>query len=90
MKIIDEIIRIQAIFQYAFVVQFFIDKKDLPKWKKVKFPIEMKQENGNFKYLAGNFETLAQANAARKKMRRLGFKGAFVVAYQAGKRVETK
>lgn len=65
-------------------------KTNSSKWKKLKFPIEMKQENGNFKYLAGNFETLAEANAARKKMRRLGFKGAFVVAYQAGKRVKTK
>lgn len=60
------------------------------KWKKVKFPIEMKRENGNFKYLAGNFETLAEATNARKKIRKLGFKGAFVVAYQAGKRVKTK
>ncbi|MFK8006672.1 MAG: N-acetylmuramoyl-L-alanine amidase [Saprospiraceae bacterium] len=65
-------------------------KTNTSKWKKVKFPIEMKRENGNFKYLAGDFETLAEANAARKKMRRLGFKGAFVVAYQAGKRVKTK
>lgn len=60
------------------------------KWKKVKFPIEMKQENGKFKYLAGNFESLAEAKAARKKLRKLGFKGAFVVAYQAGKRVNVK
>ncbi|MFK7773051.1 MAG: N-acetylmuramoyl-L-alanine amidase [Saprospiraceae bacterium] len=65
-------------------------KTNTSKWKKVKFPIEMKRENGNFKYLAGNFETLAEANNARKKMRRLGFKGAFVVAYQEGKRVKTK
>ncbi len=65
-------------------------KTNTSKWKKVKFPIEMKRENGNFKYLAGNFETLAEANAARKKMRKLGFKGAFVVAYQAGERVKTK
>jgi len=60
------------------------------KWNKVKFPIEMKQENGNFKYLAGNFVSLAEANAARQKMSRLGFKGAFVVAYQAEKRVKIK
>lgn len=65
-------------------------KTNTSKWKKVKFPIEMKRENGNFKYLAGNFETLAKANTARKKMRALGFKGAFVVAYQAGKRVKAK
>ena len=60
------------------------------KWKKVKFPIEMKRENGNFKYLAGDFRTLAEAKAAREKIRKLGFKGAFVVAYRAGKRVKTK
>ncbi|MFT6322142.1 MAG: N-acetylmuramoyl-L-alanine amidase [Granulosicoccus sp.] len=65
-------------------------KTNTSKWKKVKFPIEMKRENGNFKYLAGNFESLAEANAARKKMRTLGFRGAFVVAYLAGKRVKTK
>lgn len=65
-------------------------KTNTSKWKKVKFPIEMKRENGNFKYLAGNFETLVDAKAARKKLRKLGFKGAFVVAYQAGKRVKAK
>ena len=50
----------------------------------------MKRENGNFKYLAGDFRTLAEAKAAREKIRKLGFKGAFVVAYRAGKRVKTK
>lgn len=65
-------------------------KTSTSKWKKVKFPIEMKRENGNFKYLAGDFRTLAEAKAAREKIRKLGFKGAFVVAYRAGKRVKTK
>jgi N-acetylmuramoyl-L-alanine amidase len=65
-------------------------KTNTSKWKKVKIPIEMKRENGNFKYLAGNFETLADAEAARKKIRKLGFKGAFIVAYQAGKRMKVK
>lgn len=80
--------------QKIFKVQLAASSKSIKtthsKWKKVKFPIEMKRENGNFKYLAGNFETLAEANAARKKLRKLGFKGAFVVAYQAGKRVKVK
>lgn len=80
----------KKIFKVQLAASYKSINTNTSKWKKVKFPIEMKRENGNFKYLAGDFETLADANAARKKMRKLGFKGAFVVAYQAGKRVKTK
>ena len=82
--------KLKKVFKVQLAASSKSMKTNTSKWKKVKFPIEMKRENGNFKYLAGNFETLAEANAARKKMRKLGFKGAFVVAYQAGKRVKTK
>jgi len=58
------------------------------KWRKLKFPLEISQENGNFKYLAGDFDTLVQANAARKKLIKAGFKGAFIVTYEGGTRVK--
>ena len=49
------------------------------KWKKLKFSLEIKQENGNFKYLVGDFTTLAEAKSAQKKLLQAGFKGAFIV-----------
>jgi len=58
------------------------------KWKKVNFLVELKRENGNFKYLAGNFDNLKDAKNAQQKMLSTGFKGAFVVAYKGDKRVK--
>ncbi len=60
------------------------------KWSKIKFPIEIKKENGNFKYLAGNFKSLKEAKQAQKKLRSIGFKDAFVVAYQGGNKIKLR
>ena len=80
------------ILQKRYKVQLASSSKKLKtkskKWRKLKFPFEIKQENGNFKYLAGDFATLSEAQAARKKILKAGFKGAFVVAYLGDERVK--
>jgi len=47
----------------------------------------VKQENNYYKYLAGPFESLRKAHAAREKFNGDGFEGAFLVAYHGEKRV---
>ena len=75
-----------------FTVQIASSSKPLDlsakKWKKVKFLVELRQENGNFKYLAGNFNNLKEAKNAQQKMRSIGFKDAFIVAYKGNKRIK--
>ena len=77
-----------------FKVQLAASKKRLKtsskQWSKVKFPIEIKKENGNFKYLAGNFKSLREAKQAQKTLRSKGFKDAFVVAYQGGNKIKIR
>ncbi len=49
--------------------------------------VEVKRENDYYKYLAGPFGSLVEANVAREKFDGDGFNGAFIVAYQGQKRV---
>ncbi len=42
----------------------------------------VKKENDYYKYLAGPFESLPEANVAREKFDGVGFDGAFIVAYR--------
>jgi len=55
-------------------------------WQQVQ-DITIKQEDNMYKYLTGNFVSLEDANLEKTKMRKLGFKGAFVVAYQGEDRI---
>lgn len=55
-------------------------------WQEVK-DITIKQEENMYKYLTGNFISLEDANREKSKMRNLGFKGAFVVAYEGDDRI---
>lgn len=43
--------------------------------------------NGYIRYMAGNFEQYASANAVKNDLRNLGYSDAFVVAYLNGKRI---
>ncbi len=43
--------------------------------------------NGWLRYTAGLFQTFESANLAKKEIRRIGYKDAFVVAYHNGKRI---
>ena len=47
-------------------------------------------ENGLFKYTIGSFEDSNEAIKAQKAMREKGFKEAFVIAFQEGKRMNLK
>jgi N-acetylmuramoyl-L-alanine amidase len=49
--------------------------------------VEVKRENDYYKYLAGPFDSLVEANVAREKFDGDGFNGAFIVAYQGEARI---
>ena len=55
-------------------------------WQQVT-DISIKQEDNMYKYLTGNFMSLADANLEKSKLQNLGFKGAFVVAYDGKDRI---
>ncbi|MEM1321522.1 MAG: N-acetylmuramoyl-L-alanine amidase [Bacteroidota bacterium] len=57
------------------------------KWKQVAFSIEVKEEEGSYKYLAFGFDSFDEALKAKNKLRQQGFKEAFVVAYQGSERL---
>ena len=50
--------------------------------------VEVSYEDGLYKFLVGSYDTLQMAVEARSTIRTNGFKGAFVVAYQNGKRIK--
>ena len=45
------------------------------------------EQGGWYKYASGKFSTFEEAYAAQSKIRELGFDGAFVVAFENGKRI---
>ncbi len=47
-------------------------------------------ENGVYKYTSGQFLSFEEANIIKQKLRKLGFKDAFVIGMQNGKRVPIK
>ena len=49
--------------------------------------LEIKKEDNMYKYLTGSFSELTEAYTARESLVQKGFKGAFIVAYNAEKRV---
>lgn len=55
-------------------------------WKQVN-DIVIKKEENMYKYLTGTYDTIAEANNTKIRMREIGFKGAFIVAYQGEERV---
>ncbi len=63
-----------------------VDTSKLP-WKNVSYSVQVIQENGVYKYMVVGFKTKEAASIAKDKLRRQGFKEAFVVMYKGGKRV---
>lgn len=45
------------------------------------------EENGTFRYIKGNANTINKAKAIQRELRELGFKDAFVVAFYKGKKI---
>lgn len=77
----------------AFRVQLTSSDKKIPltstQFKDIDGLWEYK-ENGLFKYTAGSFDDSNEALKMQKAMREKGFKEAFVVAFQGGKRINMK
>jgi N-acetylmuramoyl-L-alanine amidase len=73
-----------------FSVQFATSKtkKELtsPDFKGLK-NVQEYEQNGLFKYIAGNKKTLSDANLLLKEVQKKGFKDAFVVAFQDNNRI---
>jgi N-acetylmuramoyl-L-alanine amidase len=46
------------------------------------------KQNGVFKYLAGSTSSYKEAKALQDKLRTMGFKDAFVIAFQNGERID--
>lgn len=54
--------------------------RDVPVWEY--------EQSGLYKYTTGEFPSVEAASPSQSKMRDLGFKGAFVVAFKDGKRIK--
>ena len=48
------------------------------------------KDSGLYKYTAGNQKDLKSASALQSELRRKGFSGAFVVAFNNGKRIPVR
>ncbi len=49
--------------------------------------IELKTEDGLYKYMSGSYSTIQDAMKDKDELMKRGYKGAFVVAYKDGKRI---
>lgn len=74
----------------SFRIQVVAASKKIPKneaiWRQIP-DLESIREANFYKYLAGDFATLDEAKAYRKKIAEKGFDGAFVVAYKGENRI---
>jgi len=57
-----------------------------PTYKSIR-NLTFKQESGEYKYLAGAYDTYNEAAKAKEKVQSQGFKDAFIVAYQGAKKI---
>ena len=73
-------------------VQLGAYKKRLPKavFKDVNDLIEMKTDDGLYKYLTGSFTTIESAATLKVEMILNGYPGAFIAAYKDGERISLK
>ena len=71
-------------------VQFYTNTKKIPvgssRFKNVK-NVEVYYHNGLYKYTSGRFARKADAVALQKKLKSIGYRDAFVVAFYNGKRI---
>ncbi|HMQ88860.1 MAG TPA: N-acetylmuramoyl-L-alanine amidase [Flavilitoribacter sp.] len=77
--------------EIRFCVQLAASPKPLdtntPKWKQIKYLVEMVREDNLFKYQARNFDDHLQAFNARLELQKQGFSDAFIVAYKNGNKI---
>ena len=77
----------------VYKVQLLSSDKKIPfdsdQLKNVKAPEEY-IENGVYKYTSGEYSKFNDANELKKQLRKIGFKDAFVIVMQDGKRIPLK
>ncbi len=66
-----------------------IDTKLKP-WTELPYTVQIIQDGAIFKYIATGFSSFEEAVSAKSSLRKHGFKEAFLVAYQNGKRIDMK
>lgn len=63
---------------------------DAGQWKNIPYTVQIIRDGDSFKYMAVGFENFEEAVSAKSELRKIGFKEAFLVAYQNGKRIDMK
>ena len=59
-------------------------------WSNIPYSVQVSKDGSNFKYMAIGFDNFEAAVTAKSELRKIGFKEAFLVAYQDGKRIDMK
>jgi N-acetylmuramoyl-L-alanine amidase len=59
-------------------------------WKNIPYTVQVIRDGNSFKYMAIGFENFEKAVTAKSELRNIGFKEAFLVAYENGKRIDMK
>lgn len=91
--LLDSIVKlnktIQSLNKLTYMVQFYLSKKEVEVSKQFKGldDVAFYKENDDYKYTIGHFEDFEKAQQQRKKMIDLGYKDAFVLMIQNGKRI---
>ncbi|HRF38186.1 MAG TPA: hypothetical protein PK198_05340, partial [Saprospiraceae bacterium] len=63
---------------------------NLPVWKSTGYQVQELKEDGRYKYLIRNITTYAQAQQVKNQVQSNGFPGAFITAYQQGRRISVE
>lgn len=91
--LLDSIVKlnktIQSLNKLTYVVQFYLSKKEVEVSKQFKGldDVAFYKENEDYKYTIGHFDDFEKVQLQRKKMIDLGYKDAFVLMIQNGKRI---
>ncbi len=78
--------------ELIFSVQFAASakKKNIPAFKGISGEINFYEDNGRYKYHSGHFNNIDDAINHKNKIRKAGYKDAFVISFQNGQRIPTK
>lgn len=63
---------------------------NLPIWKNTGYQVQELKEDGRYKYLIRNITTYTQAQQVKNQVQSNGFPGAFITAYQQGRRISVE